>query len=126
VHVTLNNVQQEDEFCEDVSLLASQQGETHKPQTPEVDLWRAVLEQSLKDLNGDKCGAHLGQNVAREARDWFSSDDEDAGSFHFVCGVLNLNPEAVRDALRARGVPTRGLPSHTHDDRLGSPELEVA
>jgi hypothetical protein len=59
------------------------------------DLWLAVLEQAVKDARGTR----RYHSIVEEARDWFRSEDEDPGSFLWVCRILFLDPEAVRAAV---------------------------
>ena len=59
------------------------------------DLWLAVLEQAVKDARGTR----RYHRIVKEAREWFRSEDEDPGSFLWVCRILCLDPEAVRGAV---------------------------
>ena len=59
------------------------------------DLWLAVLEQAVKDARGTR----RYYSIVEEAREWFRSEDENPGSFLWVCRILFLDPAAIRDAV---------------------------
>jgi len=59
------------------------------------DLWLAVLEQAVKDARGTRTY----HSIMREAREWFRSENEDPGSFLWICQLLGLDPEAVRGTV---------------------------
>jgi len=59
------------------------------------DLWQAVLEQAVKDARGTR----RYHSIVKEAREWFRSENEEPGSFLWVCRILRLDPEAVRGAV---------------------------
>ena len=59
------------------------------------DLWLAVLEQAIKDARGTR----IYYSVVEEARDWFKSENEDPGSFLWICRLLGLDPEAVKNTV---------------------------
>ena len=54
-------------------------------------LWCAVLRQAIKDSRW---------NVT--ARLWFFSEDQEAGSFLWICTVLDLNPRFILKPLATR------------------------
>ena len=58
------------------------------------NLWAAVLKQAIKDaqysLNNSLSSPGL----------WFCSDSHSVGSFLWICGVLNIDPESVRPVAR--------------------------
>ena len=58
---------------------------------PELELWAKVLRQAITDLN---CQAERRLAVA-----WFRSLREDEGSFLWICLMLDLEPDRVRDAV---------------------------
>ena len=66
--------------------------------------------QALRDLSGQRFGLH-DAGAATEAGERFQAEDDYIGSVVFVCRILNLTPEAVRDALKTRtiGMVVRGL-----------------
>jgi len=51
-------------------------------------LWHAVLKQANKDARWDVT-----------ARAWFRSKDQGAGSFLWICTLLDLSPESIRRIL---------------------------
>ena len=51
-------------------------------------LWHAVLKQAIKDARWDVT-----------ARAWFRSKDQGAGSFLWICTLLDLSPESIRRLL---------------------------
>ena len=59
----------------------------------ERNLWIAVFSQALDDLTLTENG------YARDARAWFLSSDQSAGSFIWVCQCLGIDPSAVRRVL---------------------------
>ena len=54
-------------------------------------LWCAVLRQAIKDSRWDVT-----------ARPWFFSKDQEAGSFLWICTVLDLNPRFILKPLATR------------------------
>jgi hypothetical protein len=69
-------------------------------QSPEKRLWAGVLLQAFKDLRP-------GNNKAQQkAMRWFRSNTERAGSFLWICYILDLNPARIRRGLsrKARSV----------------------
>jgi hypothetical protein len=87
------------------------------------DLWLAVLEQAVKDARGSR--RH--HSIVREAREWFRSEDEDPGSFLWVCRILRLDPDVVRGAVEGKYYYEAAWPligptqygGKTSDDRCG-------
>ena len=59
----------------------------------ERDLWIAVFYQALKDLTLSET------TYERDARAWFLSCNQNAGSFIWVCQYLGIDPSAVRRVL---------------------------
>ena len=73
------------------------------PVIPEKKLWAAVLVQAFSDLEGMTFGQQaIRTDIAREqAERWIYSNDRSyIGSFLYVCEVLDLNPEYVRNKFR--------------------------
>jgi hypothetical protein len=64
---------------------------------PEAELWTEVIALSLRDLTHPK-----NPYAAREAREWFSSDTQEIGSFCWVCQLIDLEPNFIRKALAKR------------------------
>lgn len=67
-------------------------------------VWSAALVNALQDWYGNATTSGLKpkykqyyQNLAVE---WFASDDDFVGSFIFICGVLELDPDKIRRRLR--------------------------
>ena len=58
----------------------------------------AVLEQAIRDLRSVD-GSERARQWKRDAMLWFRSADESAGSFLWVCQVLDRDPEKARAAL---------------------------
>lgn len=60
----------------------------------ERDLWAAVLEQAIKDLN----------DITEHPRAiaWFRSPGDDVGSFTWICITLDMDPEKTRRAILQR------------------------
>jgi hypothetical protein len=63
-------------------------------QTPEAELWRAVIDQAMADLSDP--------DLSEAAVSWFTSVSEESCSFRWVCEHLNLNASAVWSALARR------------------------
>jgi hypothetical protein len=66
--------------------------EGHCSIDPHRNLWAAVLQQAIEDVakkNG-KSGT---------AREWFESSRDGVGSFLWVCGVLDFDPEQIGKKL---------------------------
>jgi len=63
----------------------------------------AVLEQAIRDLRSVD-GSERARQWKLDAIRWFRSADESAGSFLWVCQVLDRDPEKARATLpRLRG-----------------------
>jgi hypothetical protein len=69
----------------------------------ELDLWRAVLVRSLRDLAGVDAYVTPFERIQlkRRARFWFSSDDFSLGSFRWICDALGLDAGYLRAHLFA-------------------------
>jgi hypothetical protein len=65
-------------------------------------LWVAVLEQAIIDLSGPN-GVRGGERrrLRTFSRLWFTSDNDQPGSFLWVCESLQLDPSWVRNQLAA-------------------------
>ena len=75
-------------------------------------LWLRVLSVSLADALG--CGSALPHGLKRgkdqaQALEWIGSDYNTPGSFLWICHSLDLDPQAVRQALQ------RKVQSQSHD-----------
>lgn len=72
---------------------------------PYRNLWASVMAQALNDLR-DHSPAIQGW-----ARAWLYDDSANARSFVWICNLLGLNPEAVRERVEAGKVmPVGGRP----------------
>jgi hypothetical protein len=65
-----------------------------RTETPEAELWRAVIDQAIADLSDP--------DFEQAAVEWFASVSEQPGTFRWVCEHLNLNASAVCSALAQR------------------------
>ncbi len=60
-------------------------------------LWAAVLEQAIKDVQGD-ARAHKGKvrSIFSEgAWTWFRSESQEIGSFLWTCNMLGFEPDFI-------------------------------
>jgi hypothetical protein len=75
---------------------------------PEISLMRAVLEDALVCVHRqDETARRRVQREAREAEEWLLCDEAHGiFSYVYVCAVLELEPESIRQELRRRS------PSH--------------
>jgi hypothetical protein len=58
------------------------------------NLWAAVLKQAIKDAKQDLKSSLTSPGL------WFYSDSQAIGSFLWICGVLNIDPESIRPVVR--------------------------
>lgn len=73
-------------------------------------LWVAVLTLAIDDATGNRrrdCGDHARNeafkvNHATRAIAWFTSAAVSPGSFRWVCAVLDLDPDRVRNLLHKK------------------------
>lgn len=71
----------------------------------------AVRAVSLSDVRKELgvCGGaraarrYVQSSIAEDARRWIASAEQRTGSFLWICGLLDLNPDTVRARLEARG-----------------------
>lgn len=54
------------------------------------NLWAAVLKQAIKDAKNTLNNSLTSPGL------WFSSRSHEIGSFLWICGILNVDPESVR------------------------------
>lgn len=67
--------------------------------TPSEVLWVSVVRQGISDLS-DRNG-----EVRRQAREWFTSDQQGPGSFRWILEtVFNLDPSTVLRMLKSEGL----------------------
>jgi hypothetical protein len=78
---------------------------------PEMILWSRVLLQAIWDLAGIKLKVQKSEapRLQRRTRAWFLSTKDSVGSFIWICNILSLDPDAVRERVLAR--PTAELRS---------------
>ena len=70
-------------------------------QKPYIRLWAAVLEQAIKDLNGNghgygNCAVDHSSAIRQDAINWFKSDRDKPKSFIWICRELGYNPDFIR------------------------------
>ena len=88
-------------------VLPSQHFGARRKQAPEQRLMIAVLHDALDCVEKYRfaTGTH-GRRLFREAQRWFLSDEPDwPYSFECICGVLDLDSNAVRQRLRLAPEP---------------------
>ncbi|MBF0496250.1 MAG: hypothetical protein HQK58_06695 [Deltaproteobacteria bacterium] len=57
---------------------------------PEFDLWAAVLMRAIEDYReGDL-----------DAKQYLAGESDDTGSFNWICAMLDIEPEYLRDRLK--------------------------
>ena len=83
-------------------LLPSQHFGPRRKQAPEQRLMMAVLHDALECLEKYRFAtSSQGRRLFREAMQWFLADETDwPYSFECICGVLDLDSNAVRQRLR--------------------------
>ena len=69
------------------------------PDRPTRNLALAILNQAFRDIVSPNRASQEWKTWKRDAARWFSSDDVDLGSFHWVCGVLEIDSLKLRDWL---------------------------
>ena len=77
---------------------------------PETILWSRVLLQAIWDLSGIKLKLPKKETptLQRITRAWFSSFDDSPGSFIWICHVLSLDPDAVRQRVLTKSTAELG------------------
>ncbi|UCF82980.1 MAG: hypothetical protein JSV50_17610 [Desulfobacteraceae bacterium] len=71
-------------------------------------LWAAVLEQAIKDVQGDE-RAHRGKvrSIFSEgAWAWFRSESQEVGSFLWTCNMLGFEPDFILSLLTRQDTGT--------------------
>jgi hypothetical protein len=83
-------------------ILPSQYFGPRRTQVPEQRLMMAVLHDALDCVEKYRCATDShGRWLFREAQRWFLADETDwPYSFECICGVLDLDSNAVRQRLR--------------------------
>jgi hypothetical protein len=64
--------------------------EVHNMDQKFRNLWAAVLKQAIKDAQQSFNNSLTSPGL------WFRSNSHAVGSFLWICGVLNIDPELVR------------------------------
>ena len=88
-------------------ILPSQHFGPQRKQAPEQRLMIAVLHDALDCLEKYRyaTGSH-GRQLFHETEQWFLADETEwPFSFECICGVLDLDPNAVRQRLRVAAEP---------------------
>ena len=96
----------QDAFFEANTLLPSQYFGTRRPRTAELDLMAAILQDALECVERyrDTKNSH-DRLVFREARQWIVSNEPDwPFSFEWICEVLGLEADALRERLDLNAV----------------------
>ena len=77
---------------------------------PETILWSRVLLQAIWDLSGIKLKLPKREapTLQRMTRAWFSSFNDSPGSFIWICHVLSLDPDAVRQRVLTKSTAELG------------------
>ena len=83
-------------------VLPSQHFGPRRKQAPEQRLMIAVLHDALDCVEKFRCATDSqGRRLFQEAKHWFLADEADwPYSFECICGVLDLDADAVRQRLR--------------------------
>lgn len=88
-------------------VLPSQHFGPRRKQAPEQRLMIAVLHDALDCLEKHRCATDThGRRLFHEAKQWFLADETEwPYSFECICGVLDLDSNAVRQRLRVAPEP---------------------
>ena len=74
--------------------------QTRKPDASLRNLSLGILLQAFRDIIAPKKSASKEWAAWRQdAVDWFSSEEQDPGSYYWVCSVLALSPKELREWL---------------------------
>lgn len=103
------------------------------PVAPELrNLWTAVLNQAVRDLNGvpdwrDKYSVYARPLRREQAAAWFDSANRNVGSFLWICDTLMLDASGIRARVFGEGVRVAGFRRSTfREEHLQSPFAEKA
>jgi hypothetical protein len=90
-------------------ILPAQHFKPQGKQAPEQRLMIAVLRDALDCFEKYRFATGIyGRRLFHEARRWFLADEPQwPYSFERICGVLDLDSNAVRERLRLRSAPSR-------------------
>jgi hypothetical protein len=83
-------------------ILPSQHFGARRKQAPEQQLMIAVLQDALECVAKHRCATDpQGRRLFHDARQWFLANETDwPYSFECICGILDLDANAVRQRLR--------------------------
>ena len=70
------------------------------PEPPIRNLAFSILLQALRDLLALRKPSPRGENWKADAAQWIFSEETGPGSFHWVCGILEISEWALREKLR--------------------------
>ena len=83
--------------------------ESQAKETPEYQLWRAVLLEAVLDVERGRMGldtetkAHRRMlAMADDAVQWIASPSRDEGAFLWICDMLKLEPSYFRRMIAAK------------------------
>jgi hypothetical protein len=88
-------------------VLPSQHFAPRRKEAPEQRLMVAVLHNALDCVETYRFATTIrGQRLFHEAKQWFLADEASwPCSFEYICGVLGLDSDAVRQRLRVAPEP---------------------
>jgi hypothetical protein len=77
-------------------------------------LWGAVLLQAVRDYDIVRRGAVPSPGSAYwfseyKLRQWFMSHDQRVRSFEWICSLLDLNPDSIRNKLETNSQLLQGV-----------------
>lgn len=84
--------------------------ERYDPLYREKKLWAAVMEEAVDCTHGKIAGAQSSGLRKLEmiiAQEWFQSGRKDMGSFLWICHLLKLDAEIIRERVLRDRVPPR-------------------
>ena len=67
-----------------------------RPPQREITLWAACLKQAVDDLH------HRDDGIKAKAVAWFATDDDDPGTFQWICSVLEIDAVRIRQRIKER------------------------
>lgn len=70
-------------------------------------LWAAVLLQAIRDFRSVQTGARESGFNASRLRGWFESRSTDVRTFGWICLMLDLNPDAMREQINRKFPPVK-------------------
>lgn len=95
------------------AILPAQFADSHRRAlTPDEKLWWAVLSDALHWVALKEPMPHHQRTLYAQALTWIESRHRGIGTCEFVCGVLEIDPDALRSRVRAGKVAR--MPRHAH------------